>query len=96
MCDQKSTMRTTILTRTSRGSTKSATASLYDYSYTRLVTYLVAIAPGEVLGADVLISILGTLLKWGHVLPVLPVLIPKVVGIDATEDQAGNDSAISL
>jgi hypothetical protein len=25
------------------------------------------------------------------VLPVLPVLVPEVVGVNATEDQAGND-----
>lgn len=55
-------------------------------------TYLVAITPGVVLGADVLVRILGAFLKRGHVLPVLPVVVPEGVGVNATADQAGDDS----
>lgn len=53
---------------------------------------LVPIAEGEVLNTDVLIGVLGTLLERGHMLPVLPVLVPKVVSIDTAENQAGDDS----
>lgn len=57
------------------------------------VTYLVTIAPRVVLGADVLVGVLHTLLKRGHVSPVLPMLLPEVVGIGATKDEARNHSA---
>jgi hypothetical protein len=56
-------------------------------------TNLVTISPGEVLAADVLVGVLGTLLERGHVVPVLPVLVPQVVGVQATANQAGDDSA---
>ena len=55
---------------------------------------LVTIAPGVVLGTDVLVGVLGTLLQRGHVAPVLPVLGPQVVGVQATTNEAGNDSAV--
>lgn len=58
-------------------------------------THLVTITPGVVLGTDVLVGVLGALLKRRHVVPVLPVLIPQVVGIEAATNQAGNDSAAS-
>lgn len=57
---------------------------------------LVAIAPGEVLGADVLVGILDTLLKRGQVAPVGPVLIPEVVGVEASEEDASRDATILL
>ena len=56
-------------------------------------THLVTVTPWVVLHTDVLVGVLGALLKRRHVLPVLPVLGPEVVGVDATTDQAGNDSA---
>lgn len=56
--------------------------------------YLVTVSPGEVLGADVLVGVLGALLEWGHVAPVLPVLLPQVVGIETAGNHDGNDSAI--
>lgn len=56
-------------------------------------THLVTISPGVVLAADVLVGVLGTLLERGHVLPVLPVLVPQVVGVQATANEAGDDSA---
>ena len=58
----------------------------------QLETHLVAVAPGEVLDADVLVGVLGALLERGHVLPVLPVLVPEVVSVDATANQAGDNS----
>jgi hypothetical protein len=35
----------------------------------------------------------GAFLERGHVLPVLPVLGPEVVGIETATNQAGNDGA---
>jgi len=55
---------------------------------------LVTVAPGEVLGAHVLVGVLDALLKRGHVAPVLPVLLPEDVGVDATTDQGGNAGAV--
>lgn len=56
-------------------------------------TYLVTVTEGEVLHTDVLVRVLGALLDRRHVLPVLPVLVPEVVGVETTANQAGNDSA---
>lgn len=56
-------------------------------------THLVTISPGEVLAADVLVGVLSTLLQRGHVVPVLPVLVPQVVGVQTTANEAGDDSA---
>lgn len=57
-------------------------------------THLVTVAKREVLDADVLVGVLGALLKRGHVIPVLPVLIPEVVSVDATANQAGDNSTV--
>ena len=57
-------------------------------------TYLVAVAPRVVAGADVLVGVLGTLLEGGHVRPVLPMLVPEVVGVEAGEDKGGGDAAV--
>jgi hypothetical protein len=57
-------------------------------------THLVTVAPGVVLHADVLVGVLGALLERGHVLPVLPVLGPKAVGVETAADQAGDDGAV--
>lgn len=54
---------------------------------------LVAVAPGEVLGADVLVGVLDALLERRHVLPVLPVLRPQVPGVQAREDEGRRDAA---
>lgn len=56
------------------------------------MTHLVTISPWEVLAANVLVRVLDALLKWRHVVPVLPVLSPQIVGIDASEDEARDDS----
>lgn len=74
--------------------------STYNVSYIHVnagtCTYLVTVTPGEVLGADILVGVFGTLLKRGHVVPVLPVLVPQVVGVDATTDEAGNNSTFEI
>lgn len=60
---------------------------------TRGATHLVTIAPWVVLHTHVLVGILGAFLERGHVLPVLPMLHPEVIGIDAGEGQAGDNGA---
>lgn len=57
---------------------------------------LVAISPKEVLGPDVLVRVLDLLLKRRLVRLVLPVLGPQAVGIDACEDERGDDNAASV
>lgn len=52
---------------------------------------LVTVAPEIVLGPDVLVLILRALLKWWHVVPMLPMLIPQVPGICTGDEQARND-----
>ena len=59
-------------------------------------THLVTIAPLVVLGADVLVRVLNTLLQRRQVAPVLPMLIPEPVGIGASEDEAGSNTASIL
>lgn len=54
---------------------------------------LVAVAPGEVLGAHVLVGVLDPLLQRRQVLPVLPVLVPQVPRVDAAQDQRGDHHA---
>lgn len=54
---------------------------------------LVSVSPEEVLGAEVLVRVLSALLKWLHVGPVLPVLVPENVGVGGSNDQSWNDSA---
>ncbi len=54
---------------------------------------LVSVAPGEVLGADVLVRVLGALLKRGEMGPVLPMLVPEVIGVQAGDEKAGDDGA---
>jgi hypothetical protein len=50
---------------------------------------LVPISPREILRPDVLVRILDPLLQRRQMLPVFPMLVPKVPGIDAAEDEAG-------
>lgn len=57
-------------------------------------TYLVTIAPGEVAGANVLVGVLGALLKRWHVRPVLPMLVPEGVGVEAGQEEGGGDAAV--
>lgn len=55
---------------------------------------LVTVAPLVVLGADVLVSVLGALLQRRHVGPVLPVLVPQVVGVGTSGNQGDGDDAV--
>lgn len=57
------------------------------------ISHLVTISPGEVLDTDVLVGVFHALLKRRKMLPVFPVLIPEIVCIETTANQAGNDSA---
>jgi len=57
------------------------------------LTDLVTISPKEVPRPYVLIWILNPLLQRRQVLPMLPMLPPQIPGIDAAEDEAGNDDA---
>lgn len=54
---------------------------------------LVSVSPEEVLGAEVLVRVLSALLKWLHVGPVLPVLVPENVGVGGSNDQSWDNSA---
>jgi hypothetical protein len=56
-----------------------------------LSTYLVTITPLEVLGADVLVGILGALRQRRKVVPVLPVLRPQPVSV-GSRDSKGRDN----
>ena len=54
---------------------------------------LVSVSPEEVLCAEVLVRVLSALLKWLHVGPVLPVLVPENVGVGGSNDQCWDNSA---
>ena len=56
-------------------------------------THLVAVTPWVVFVTDVLVWVLDSLLERRHVLPMPPMLGPQVIGIDASEDHAGDDDA---
>lgn len=57
------------------------------------VTYLVTVAPRVVPGANVLERVFDALLERGHVGPVLPVIVPEVVGVEAGEEEGRGDGA---
>lgn len=61
-----------------------------------VLSYLVAVAPGEVLGANVLVGVLGALLQRRHVAPVLPVLVPEPVGVPASKAKGGDAAAVRM
>jgi hypothetical protein len=65
---------------------------MYGWRYAHLVT----IAPPVVLAPDILIGILDALFQWGHVVPMLPMLIPQVVGVDCGESNARDHNAARL
>ena len=54
---------------------------------------LIPIPPKEVLRSDVLIRVLNAFFQGRHVGPVLPVLDPEIVGVDAAEDEGGDYDA---
>jgi len=53
---------------------------------------LVPISPEEVLRSDVLVWIFDSLLQWGEMAPVLPMLVPQIPCIDAAENEAWDDN----
>lgn len=52
----------------------------------------VTVAPEEILDPDVLVRVLGAFLERRHVGPVLPVLVPEVIGVDTSNNQEGDGS----
>lgn len=61
-----------------------------------VVAHLVTIAPLVVLGADVLVRVLGALLQRRHVAPVVPVLNPEVIGVGTGNGEGGDNTALRL
>lgn len=55
---------------------------------------LVTITPLVVLGPDVLVRVLDALLQGRQVLPVLPVLVPEDVRVDAGRNDADGDDTV--
>lgn len=55
---------------------------------------LVTVAPGEVLGPDVLVRVLDSLLQRRHVGPVLPVLVPQVVAVGGSDGKGGDAATV--
>lgn len=62
----------------------------------RNMAYLVTVTPLEVLGANVLVGVLGALLQRRHVAPVLPMLRPQPVGVGTRKSHARNNTASFL
>ena len=58
-----------------------------------VISNLIAISPEEVPCPNVLIRIFNSLLQRRQVAPVLPMLVPQIPRIDATEDEARYDYA---
>lgn len=56
-------------------------------------THLITVSPWVILHPDILVGVLSALFKRGHMLPMLPVLSPEVVGVDATANNGGDDGA---
>jgi hypothetical protein len=56
--------------------------------------YLVTIAPEEVLGADVLVGVLGALRPRGLVSNVLPVSIPPDLSVHGSDDKGRDGNAV--
>lgn len=67
----------------------------FSQSTNTIESYLVTVTPLVVLGADVLVSILGALLQSRHVAPVLPVIVPQVVGVGAGGNDARGDTTVN-
>ena len=55
---------------------------------------LVSIAPEKGFGADVLIGVFDTFLQGWHVLPMLPMLIPKVLRIQRGKNYGWDNDAV--
>lgn len=53
---------------------------------------LISITPEKVLGANILVRVFWPLWERRHVLPVLPMLVPEVVGVDTTEEEEWGDT----
>lgn len=60
------------------------------------MTDLVPIPPRERFGTNVQICVLRALRHWWHVLPVLPVLVPEVLGVEGREDDGRCHNAVDV
>lgn len=58
--------------------------------------HLVTVTPLEVLGADVLVGILGALWQRREVAPVLPVLSPQPVSVGSSNSKSRDNSAFDF
>ena len=56
-------------------------------------THLIAVSQWEIFSSDILIRVLDSLLQRRQMLPVVPMLDPQVVGVDAAEDDAWDHHA---
>ena len=54
---------------------------------------LATITPRVVLGADVLVGVLGALLQRRHVRPVVPMFVPEDIGVGTGEDEERDGAA---
>lgn len=74
---------------------RTSTSFLWEYIQQRFIP----ISPRKILRPDILIRILDPLLQRRQMLPMFPMLVPKVPGVDRAEDQAGGhdtDGGVSL
>lgn len=55
----------------------------------------VPIAPKVILGPNILVRILDSLVQWGEMLPVLPMLVPEVIRVQRCQYQSWNTHAVS-
>ncbi len=56
-------------------------------------TNLITIPPDIIFRPNILIRILRTLIQRRHMLPMLPMLRPQIVSVDAGDNQAGDCDA---
>lgn len=61
-----------------------------------MFTDLVPISPEEVLRSEVLVWVFNALFQRRQMLPMFPMLVPQIPGVDASENEArDNDTANS-
>ena len=58
----------------------------------KMRAYLVAVPPKVVLRPYILIGVLRAFLQRRHVLPMVPMFIPKIPRIDRGDEKAGNSN----
>ena len=58
--------------------------------------YLVTVAPLIILGPYVLVGVLDTLLERREMRPMVPMLVPQVVGVGGSNHKGGNRDTVSV